>query len=71
MATNDHTLIWEAFQHRNEPTVTVDQFHRKFSMLSENQIEILAMVSADQHEKNAAKLWLIQNRPSVTSLISD
>lgn len=71
MATDDHTLIWEAFQHRNKPVIETNRFHDKFSMLSENQIEILAMVSADEHEKNAAKHWLQQQQSSNTTLISD
>lgn len=71
MATNDHTLIWEAFQHRNKPVIEANQFHDKFSMLSENQIEILAMVSADEHEKNAARHWLQQRQASTSTLISD
>lgn len=71
MTTDDHTLIWEAFQHRNKPVVDTNQFHNKFSMLSENQIEILAMVSADEHEKNAARHWLQQRQARATTLISD
>lgn len=72
MATNDHTLIWEAFQHKDKPVMKLNEFHDKFRMLSENQIEILAMVSADEHEKNAAMHWLEQQRSCISStLISD
>ena len=71
MISDDHTLIWEAFTHKHAPVVNGNKYSDKFSMLTENQIEIIAMASQNEEEKNAASAWLgkMQSTPAV--LLSD
>jgi hypothetical protein len=71
MIKDDHVLIWEAFENKHKPTVSINTFSEKFNLLSENQIEILAMVSEDEDEKNAARDWLSKTRETALSLLQD